>query len=321
MAPEKAAMDVLAQQFGLKLVDDDIDSLSDSDGSDGANNAAEKDAEKDKEQKEALKKAPVGSITDAKSLYQGPMDFQGRFQWVDRFPEDVEEAAETEETSKYALIIRKKKCFDGTKQFDLDSIIIHSPHLKTVLGKVFKDYPGVTCELKRLVFAAPFQPFVHRWSEFVEAMNKERDPKAKEHLDLLHSILREELKDTIRALEDYVKHGVTTFEHLWAIFPPGTPVYTNRAGSSAAMAFLNGSYQKTDCGDAFQMSLESIGFSGSNFGRFIESVDVYSFNGTRAISDINAVPLAFHPDKDTLRAALVKRGEKYEGLAGYHYKA
>jgi hypothetical protein len=297
--------------------DDDIDTLSDSEGSDTPKDGSDNDTS----EKDALKNAPVGSISDIKSLYQGPVDYQGRAQWLDRYPDDVEEAAETEETAKYALIVRKKKCFDGRKKFDIDSIIVHSPDLKRVLGKVFDDYPGVTCELNRLVFEAPFQPFVHRWTEFLEAMKKERDAKAKEHLDLLHSILKEELKDTIKALEDYFVHGVTTFEHLWAIFQPGAPVFTTRAGSSAAMAFVSGSYAKTDCGDAFQMCLESIGNSGTNFGRAIENVDVYTFNGTRPINELNACPLSFHPEKETIRTTLVNRGKKYEALAGYHYKS
>ena len=260
MSSEKAAMDVLATSLGLKIVDDDINSSSDSEDS-----TTTKDAKDSREAEEAQKKkmenAPAGSITEIKSLYQGPVDYQGRAQWIDRYPDDVEEAAENEETAKYVLVVRKKKCFDGRRKFDLDSILINSPELKTILGKVFDGYPGVTCELKRLVFEAPFAPFVHRWQEFSEAMKKERDPVAKEHLDLLHGLLRTELHDTIKAVEDYLVHGVMTFEHLWALFHPGAAVYTMRSGSAAALTFVSGQYAKTDSGDAFQMCLESIGKS------------------------------------------------------------
>ncbi len=61
-----------------------------------------------------LEDAPVGSITDIKSLYQGPKDNDGLAQWLDRYPEDAAEAAETEETAKYALIARKTKCRNST---------------------------------------------------------------------------------------------------------------------------------------------------------------------------------------------------------------
>lgn len=152
-------------------------------------------------------------------------------------------------------------------------------------------------------------------------MKEEKDVKTKEHLDLLHGILQEELKDTIKALEDYVVHGVTTFEHIWAIFQPGAPVYALRAGSASAMTMVSGNYARTDNGEAFQICLESIGNTGTTFGRVFESVDVYSFTGTRPIGELNACPLSLHPEKEAIIAALEKRGQKYEELAGYHYKA
>lgn len=84
MAPEKAAMDVLATSLGLKIVDDDINSLSDSESSDTFKE--EKDANEVEEdaQKKKLKNAPAGSVTEIKSLYQGPADYQGRTQVGDQ---------------------------------------------------------------------------------------------------------------------------------------------------------------------------------------------------------------------------------------------
>lgn len=119
MAPEKAAMDVLATSLGLKIVDDDINSLSDSECSDTSKDLKNAKAVEDDAREKKLANAPAGSVTEIKSLYQGPADFQGRTQWIDRVPDDVEEAAENEETAKYVLVVRKKKCFDGRRKFDL----------------------------------------------------------------------------------------------------------------------------------------------------------------------------------------------------------
>jgi hypothetical protein len=269
----------------------------------------------------ALKDAPVGSISDIKSLYQGKEDSRGRAQWLDKYPDDAEEAAENEMTAKYALIARKTKCFNGRKKFDIDSIIINSPALKSVLGIVFEKYPGVTCELDRLVFEKPFEPFVHRWTEFKRAVEEEKDEKTREHLELLLGLLKEELKDTIKAVEDYFVHGVTTFEHLWAIFQPGAVVYTRTGGTPKAMEFSYGEYIKTQCGPAYQLCLEPVGWAGTEFGRGSEYINIFSFVGTRPIKDLNALPLSFHPDKENIRETLIERGRKYEALAGYHYKA
>lgn len=87
------------------------------------------------------------------------------------------------------------------------------------------------------------------------------------------------------------------------------------------MSFYRGNYTKTDCGEAFQLCLEPIGWTGSTFGRGTEYINVFSFTGTRPIKDLNALPLSFHPDKEKIKEALIERGQKYEALAGYHYKA
>lgn len=311
------SIEALARQFGSKVVDSEKSESSTEKGTSGADTPKSDTPEKDL----ALKDAPVGSISDIKSLYQGPVDRKGRAQWLDKYPEDAEEAAENEETEKYALIARKKKCFDGRKKFDIDSIIIHSPDLKNALDKVFDKYPGVTCKLDRLVFSAPFEPFVHRWTKFTAAMKSARSVKTKEHLELLHSLLKEQLKDTIKALEDYVVHGVTTYEHLWVIFQPGTVVYIGSGGTPKALSFESGVYTKTDCGPCYQLRLESVGWTGSTFGRGTEHVNIFSWTGTRAIKDLSALPLSFHPEKETIRNSLVQRGMKYESLAGYHFKS
>jgi hypothetical protein len=317
----KSAMEALASQFDLKIVEEEKrdekkeDASADSTpGSDTPKtNASEKDP--------ALKDAPIGSINNVKDLYLGPEDSKGRAQWVDKYPEDFEEAAETEETAKYAFIARKKKCFSGRKKFDIDSIIVNSPAVKKVLEKVFEKYPGVTCTLDRLVFRAPFEPFVHRWAEFKLAMETEKNENTKIHLQLLHKLLQEELKDTIKALEDYIVNGVTTFDLLWAIFQPKYTVYSRTGGLPNCQGFYSGAYGEGQCGKYFQLTLEPIGWNGTAFKRGCEYANIYDFQGTRPIKELSACPLHLHPEKEQIRAKLVKRGKKYEQFAGYHYKA
>jgi len=324
---QRVALEALASQFGLKVVDDEESASTESKTTTGAATPNTDSEEKEKteaskpEEDPALKDAEVGSVSNVKSLYKGPADSEGNSQWLDKYPEDAEPAAETKETAKYALIARKRKCYTGRAQFDVDSIIVNSPALKKVLGRVFANYPGITCELDRLEFHAPFSPFVHRWTEFTEAMNSTRDGKTKEHLVLLHSILKEELKDTIKALEDYVVHGVTTYKHLWAIFQPGCIVYSGKSGTPKAMSFYSGNYAKNDCGEHFSLCLEPVGWTGSSFGRGTEYICVYSFAGTRPIESLTALPLSFHPDQKKIRETLITRGKKYEALAGFHYKS
>lgn len=51
----------------------------------------------------------VGLLAETKDLY-AKFDKNGARSWSDKYPDDLEEAAENEETQKYAVIVRKGKC-------------------------------------------------------------------------------------------------------------------------------------------------------------------------------------------------------------------
>ncbi|TVY85338.1 Mitochondrial Lon protease-like protein [Lachnellula suecica] len=270
-----------------------------------------------------LPDVPAGSISDIKDLFQGPEDQYGRAQWLDKYPEDAEEAAETEETAKYAFIARKTKCFTGRKKFDVHSIIVNSPSVKRVLGDIFQDYPNLSCSIDRLVFDAPFEPFMHHWTDFLEAIESEDNPKTKEHLELLHKILEEELKDEIQALDDFIAYRVISFDKLWILFLPGCTVISPQRGAPHALKLSSGEYSSDGSGPFYFLRMSSIGWSGTSFGRSGPancSVRIYGFKGTRGVEDLTACPLSYYPDKDLITETLVQRGARYEKLCGYHFK-
>ena len=192
--------------------------------------------------------AKPGMITDVKNLYQGKPDNGGRSAWVDKYPDDLEEAAENTDNARYALLIRNKKCYDGRKNLEIDSIVVQSPLLKAILGKVLKGYPGITTGLDRLTFSAPFEPFVHRWDRLVDALNGEHNAETKAHLGLFHRILEAELRDKIKARDDFIANNVITFEHVWMIFEPGSVVYSMEDGQDCTARLSNGQYRETRCG-------------------------------------------------------------------------
>lgn len=192
-----------------KLLKDEVAAEEDSESSD-----EESSGDEDEEEKSNL---PVGSVSEVKNIYRSSKDADGNWTWVNKYPEDAEEPAENAVTDTYAVLVRNVKSPDGRKKLEAQSIVVQSPWLKKALGEVvLKDYPGVACELERLTFEAPFKPFVHRWRDLVEYMGRDDlEDKAREHLTVLHDILKYEIGDSIKAYEDYVQNGVITFQHLW----------------------------------------------------------------------------------------------------------
>lgn len=199
----------------LSLLMNDVNTEGDGagDGSESEESGVIVPEEKDEETTDT----PVGSVSEVKNIYKSSKDKDGVWTWVNKYPEDVAEPAENAVTDTYAVLVRNVKSQDGRKKLEAHSIVVQSPWLQKALGDVIlKDYPGVACELKRLTFEAPFKPFIHRWFELLECMERPGlDTRTKEHLAVLHDTLQYEIGDSIKAYEDYVLHGVITFEHLW----------------------------------------------------------------------------------------------------------
>ncbi|KAK8103048.1 hypothetical protein PG984_016194 [Apiospora sp. TS-2023a] len=284
---------------------------------------AKQDAPDHKQDTTGKPNVPAGSISDVKNIYRSPKDKDGEWTWVNKYPEDAQDAAENAETARYAVLVRNIKSTDSRKKLEAHSIVIQSPWLKTALGQILEDYPGVACELERLIFEAPFRPFVHRWKDFaLYRARDDLDDTTKEHLTILHNILQYEIGDSIKVFEDYVAKGVVTFEHLWMVFQPGSPALAAYKGPLSAFEVDDTKYMKSrECGNYLRVHNDCIDYDGKNFRRCREDIDIMEFVGTKKIVALPVYPLTFHPRPDEIKASLIKRGQLFEDLAGHHYKA
>lgn len=228
-----------------------------------------------------------------------------------------------------ALVIRNvqrsrqiEKSDDSRKKLEIDSIVIQSPLLKNVLRDVLKDYPGVTTSLSRLIFSAPFKPFVHRRRELMAALNGEYDETTKSHLDLLKGIIYSELKDVITATEDYIKHKVVTYDHIWTIFEPGCIIHASRFGKPVAVRLTDGRFvQHPQVGPCFQLQCDRVDWDGTRFGYGVSTYMITPFEGTKPVTDLECFPLSYHPNEENIKGKLIDRGSLFERFAGYHYKS
>ena len=261
-----------------------------------------------------------GMISDVKNLYLSKPDTGGQTTWTDEYPDDLFAAAENAESEKYALLIRNRKCYTGRKSLQIDSIIVQSPLLKASLGWVLEGYPGITTSLERLTFSPPFKPFVHRWKRLVQALEGESDPQAKTHLDLLYRVLELELRDDLKALDDYILNGVITFSTCWMLFEPGILIFGLRSGQPVVARLDSCNYVTTNCGEVLVMSCAMVDWDGEDFGYSDTLFKVGDFPGTANITKLSAFPLSYHPRLEKTKAELIERGRVFEALSGYHYK-
>ncbi|KAF2654956.1 ATPase [Lophiostoma macrostomum CBS 122681] len=334
-------LEALANHLGYTFVKKDVSSSSSSDNGDatgsdskgspppppppGGHRKRTKTSDSDQSKKDKDEKdgdteppVPVGSLNSSANIYWNKDDDT----WTSKEPEDTK-PAEGKDTIGHAIVIRQQKSSDSRKKYEIHSIVVQSPSLKIALGDILEDYPGVCCNLDRLVFKAPFQPFVHRWGALLEYMEREDlETVTKEHMTLLHTVLKKELGDTIKAFEDYVTNGVVTYEHAWIIFQPQAVIVApSGPGEIVAVRLKNGFYAETDDGNVYSMNCQRVDWNGKSFGWADEHVQLPEFIGVKPISELPIFPLAFHADQESVRLGLIERGKRFAALSGYHYRS
>jgi hypothetical protein len=269
-----------------------------------------------------------GMKTGLKHLYSGKEDKKGRFQWQDKIPEDIGEAAENDETAKWALLVRNVKVYnDPRRVLSVHSIVVQSPFLKNILATVLKNYPGVTVGLNRLEFSGRFEPLIHRWSELEKAISEigdgtEEERTTKEHAQLLQGVLVKEFKSMIDTSQDMKSKCVMTYEHLWTLFQPSATVFARQDGQETAMTLVDTRYGQDANGvPCFWLTCKFVDWDGAKFGTQKLNLCISIYTGTRPINSLRVYPLEYHHDAEALRARLIARGAKAEGLAGPNYRA
>lgn len=105
------------------------------------------------------------------------------------------------------------------------------------------------------------------------------------------------------------------------IFQPGSVILAAHKGPLSAFELDETEYMANQCGKFLQIRADCVDFSGKEFGRHTEVINVPEFLGTKKITGLKAFPLDFHESKEAITASLVRRGQLFESLAGHHYKA
>ena len=208
---------------------------------------------------------------------------------------------------------------------------MQSPFLKKILSEVFEEYPGITSELERLEFNAPFECFVHRWNKLTaardelrreqeEVLNEANDVEdASRHFELLYDTLRGELESTLREKQDLLKHGVMKFHSVWTIFEPGCLVYHKNEEQDRVYKLKTAKVEASNGTKMYKLECDSVDFDGEKFGHMAEFVYIKAFTGTKTITKLEGYPLVFHENSAELRHRLVERGRRFEAYQGYHF--
>ncbi|PHH89221.1 hypothetical protein CDD83_6474 [Cordyceps sp. RAO-2017] len=262
-----------------------------------------------------------GSECAIQTLYEGPPKCKCCKNWVEEYPDDLRmDVEEQPETKKKALVVRMCKNHDKGKPLALDSVVVQSLCLKKILCEVFEGYKGVTASLKSVVFKSPFRPFHYRWDRFTTILERQKqdDPDAAAFTQLLYDTLDAELREGREEIKDHLHHGVITYPLLWALFEPGTLVFTTQEGLDRFLIVSSCGYHE----DGYlRISAKFVDWDGEKFGYASAPIIVCEFDGTRDITDLHVHPASFLSSREEKEAKAISRGQKFHGLAGFRYMA
>ncbi|GLB08332.1 hypothetical protein AtubIFM57258_004220 [Aspergillus tubingensis] len=259
--------------------------------------------------------APAGTICETLNLYQTSSNHNGIISWSRDPAAGMWGQDKAPDSGQYALLARNIRGSKGHREYELDSIVVQSDHIKRILARVMDGYPGITMSRKRVQFSKPFEPFVHRWEMLSEAKDNESNAQAKAHVDLLYGVLAAELNDVITNKQNLVLNGLITFNMLWTIFEPGRLALSTVNDCNRAFWVEN-----SWIGQSFEIDTVYIDYDGYEFGYRKHRLSVPTFEGTKPIMSLPVIPFLFHNDKDTLHESLTLRGKLWYQQKGHHHK-
>lgn len=223
-------------------------------------------------------------------------------------------------SNDYALVVRRQRSNDGEGRpvLALHSIKVHSSLIKAGLRPVFKDYPGITTNLRKLEFQAPFHAFFFRWGEFVAARNALQDDElSAEHFDHLFRIMEKEMEPHFQQVSDLLENNVISHDYIWALFEPGAEVYRQIDGKDRLFQIIKGGYSGSD----YYVNVRFVDTDGDFFGFSEDRFCISKFSGLKRITDLGIFPSYLLPAIDEVRCQLLGRGRDFEACQGTHFRA
>lgn len=219
---------------------------------------------------------------------------------------------EEREWAKYAIISTRQFNHDGKHIATI--IEITSPHILKALEHVAPYYPDAPVITKTSVtYYSPFELLVHCFEDLNDYRDKSVDDVAKLHIGLLIRVIRLEVGATLNELEGLLSAKKITYKLAWAIFRPGTIVFTEVNDEPEQCRVHSTVYVEKDFGAVrfMRVYVEQIDFDGKYFKTRKSCIIIPGFNGVAPIASLLVYPSKFHPEHDTIVRSIVERGKKW----------
>ncbi|KAJ7336377.1 P-loop containing nucleoside triphosphate hydrolase protein [Mycena albidolilacea] len=218
---------------------------------------------------------------------------------------------------KHVLVVIRHFDEGEPEKVEQTTVEVYSGYLRKTLAKVIGTYPSISFRTEHICLTLPAECLYHYLSELrAEAETLQEGSVELEHLNILLDFIETQFANTIESVNNLRPQNLVSYDTLWTLFRPGTIIHSKIRGYDRA--FKLQSYYTVRCGQ--HVGFYSLGsymdYDGENFGTRAERLKIPPFAGSMAIPALPFAPLEMRNRKDEIRAALMKRGERFQSMRG-----
>ncbi|KAL8720922.1 MAG: hypothetical protein Q9181_007817 [Wetmoreana brouardii] len=238
-------------------------------------------------------------------------------------------------SNEYMLSVYRE--YDRKKKYWRRTVEIRSPPFIQLLRQVVYSDVDLPAPDDMLRLKEPLMPlFHHRAKLAARTCNAHPDDdvamQAREHTNLLLKFMEEECQDVVKIQEQLKEVGnissTIEYEYVWLLYAPGSIVLSKENGEYEAFVIesIRGcqrhqpSFNSRYSHSSLELTCWSIDYDGEIFGRVWSAHYIAPFEGSKSISDLDLVPLAFQPERDMICKSLIERGQQFWALRGQCFR-
>jgi hypothetical protein len=208
------------------------------------------------------------------------------------------------------------------KHWVTKSFTVQDAAMRQVLDVVLAKYQDLDLELTNYTFEPPFMPLVHRWEKLKSHYVDLAAGPVKNGAAALLAFLAPIIASSVLSLAQTEATGKVSFENIWQIFPPSSIVKTKFYGVDTVCRVVKYKKREADrCNPAgWVIDMEYVDWNGETSGWTTTTLTIWEYEGYKKVTGLPVFPISFAPDQEKIRAEMITRGRKWEGLRGYHFE-
>ncbi|KAL3468086.1 P-loop containing nucleoside triphosphate hydrolase protein [Aspergillus heterothallicus] len=217
--------------------------------------------------------------------------------------------------ANYSLLLRRIEFQDRTSR-PRAQLEIQSHVLCEAVRELASRFSYLPLHKHPIIIEAPYWELYHCYDDILRLHETTTSQTLAADLGLLLDFHKRFVSQTAAEIASMVAMGKITFQHLWALFPPGELVILQNelGGKEPVLSCATVDRYELVEGQSGLLWCLSVKHSSLDYLQNKKVIDMHTFQdftGALDITSLPAFPIKCHPDKDGLRSSMIARARNY----------